>query len=527
MKTRILWLSLALTAGQASHAFAQGSAQDALRYSQLQFGGPARTQGIAGANVALGADFGNLSSNPAGLGLFQKSEFHFSPGLGLGSSNARIEGNPSGAQEGSKNSFHVGSLGVVFAGRRPDDDQTSNWRGGGFGLGFTRVADFNTASLYEGTVSNNQSYLAYFRPDAAAARTPAAFASLDKQFDDNRYTTPLGLTYGTYLSNIRSNRAGVDSAVVLRQQGSVLTQSELIRNAGSISQLDLGYGANYRNRLYIGGAIGFVSSNHTQFRTLRESDNDAATHFNSLTNEIDRKTTGSGFNVRAGIIYRANDLVRFGASMQTPTFMRMTYSYGESLRANYSAQGSDRVPRDLPVGDSPTVSLRDPDYAYRITTPFRANGGVAVTVGKHGFVTGDAEYVNYGQARLYNDPESVNGDNYSFSDENADVRNRYQSAVNLRAGAEGRFDVFRVRAGYARYGDPFKDNANGGRVQTFYTLGAGIRQGNFFIDAAGVYASFNQQYTPYTLETSPQINSPLIKISNSRYTTSVTAGFTF
>ena len=90
MKKRILWLSLALVAGQASHAFAQG-ASDALRYSRLQFGGPARTQGIAGANVALGADFGNLSSNPAGLGLYQRSEFHVAPGLWFGKDRSFLE----------------------------------------------------------------------------------------------------------------------------------------------------------------------------------------------------------------------------------------------------------------------------------------------------------------------------------------------------------------------------------------------------------------------------------------------------
>jgi len=41
---------------------------DALLYSRLGPSGTARTLGIGGANVALGADFGNLTSNPAGLG---------------------------------------------------------------------------------------------------------------------------------------------------------------------------------------------------------------------------------------------------------------------------------------------------------------------------------------------------------------------------------------------------------------------------------------------------------------------------
>ena len=104
-------LGLALL-GLASPLFAQNQ-DDALRYSRLQFGGPARTLGIAGANVALGADLGNLSSNPAGLGLFQRSEISISPGLGLGNADARaanVEG--AASLRDSRSSLHLGSKSV-------------------------------------------------------------------------------------------------------------------------------------------------------------------------------------------------------------------------------------------------------------------------------------------------------------------------------------------------------------------------------------------------------------------------------
>ena len=88
MNTRILWLGLPLALG-ASRAFAQDEA-DALRYSRLQFGGSARTLGIGGANVALGADYGSVSSNPAGLGLYQKSEIQITPGFGVSSGDGQM-----------------------------------------------------------------------------------------------------------------------------------------------------------------------------------------------------------------------------------------------------------------------------------------------------------------------------------------------------------------------------------------------------------------------------------------------------
>jgi hypothetical protein len=536
MKQRIIRLSLALVVGQASHAFAQG-ASDALQYSRLQFGGPARTQGIGGANVALGADFGNLTSNPAGLGLFQKSEAHITPGIGLGQSDARVDGNSAAAVNETKNSFHLGSLGMVFATRRPDDDQSSNWRGGAFALGFTRLADFNYSSRYQGTLNdrtvngrtisgNDQSYLASLRGTAGQDY----FNNIREQGNSGDYNTVDygldGLAYGAYLTNIgKYRRTGADSAIVSTTRRGPIGQSEFVTSKGSISQFDLGYGGSYRDRLYIGVGIGIVSSNHTLTKEFTETETDPTTHLSSYTLREDSKTTGTGINARIGAIFRATDALRVGASIQTPTYMRMANSYDARITTTFTAQGNDIVSASLPTGPIGTTSVEalPNDYDYGITTPFRANGGVAYTLGKHGFVTGDVEFVGYGQARLRNSPNTANGDSYSFAEQNTDIQNQYQNTVNLRFGAEGRFDVFRVRLGYARYGDPYKADLDNERVQNFYTAGAGLRQGNFFLDAAVVYTTFDRLYTPYSLGGL----EPLVKVNNTRYTTAVTAGVTF
>jgi hypothetical protein len=535
MKKRIILLSLALVVGQASHAFAQG-ATDALRYSRLQFGGPARTLGIGGANVALGADFGNLTSNPAGLGMYQKSEVHFTPGIGVGRSEARIEDNTLGSQSEDKNSLHVASGGLVFTTRRPDSDESTNWRAGSFGIGFTRLADFNTASRYTGQLNDrtvngriisgdNQSYLASLR----GLGSQGYFDDLRAQGNSGDYTSEDGLAYGAYLTSIfktrRPGATGQDS-VGSRVRRGPIGQSEFISSKGSMSQFDLGYGASYRDRLYLGIGIGIVTSNFTRVREFTETETDPTTHLASYTLYDQLKTTGSGLNARLGAIYRATDALRVGASIQTPTFMRLSDTFNSSITTTFSAQGTDIVSTSLPAGPigTTTVDALPNDYAYTLTTPFRANGGVAYTLSKHGFVTGDVEYVGYGQARLHNDSQDPNGDTRSFSAENSDIQARYKDAVNVRLGAEGRFDVFRVRLGYARYGDPYKADTNGERAQNFFTGGLGLRQGNFFLDAAAVYTSFDQTYTPYTLGNGLQ---PVVKVDNNRFTTSLTAGITF
>ena len=48
---------------------------DALRYSQIQIQGTARSGSMGNAFGALGGDFTSVSINPAGIGLYRSGEF--------------------------------------------------------------------------------------------------------------------------------------------------------------------------------------------------------------------------------------------------------------------------------------------------------------------------------------------------------------------------------------------------------------------------------------------------------------------
>ena len=56
--------------------------EDALLFSENELVGTARSAGMSNAFGALGADLSTLSSNPAGLGVYQSYEFAFSLNLG-------------------------------------------------------------------------------------------------------------------------------------------------------------------------------------------------------------------------------------------------------------------------------------------------------------------------------------------------------------------------------------------------------------------------------------------------------------
>ena len=537
-----------LTFSHAAHAQG-GYAGDALLYMRQNPSGTARTLGLAGAGVSLGADFGNLTSNPAGLGLFTKSEVSLTPGVGFGNTNATQAANaaavgnnfPSLSQ--TANSFHIASAGVVFANRRPDNDNTSDWRGGAFALGFTRLADFNQGLRYQNTTDDNHSFFQRLREpynngDYTSASYQTNLTDIYNQSQSGTYQDIDGLAYGTGLvdqvkvANPNPNprpdqaqgatiyRAGTPApldptspdyanapAALKNARRGAINQTETIQTTGSLSQFDLGYGGNYRDRVYIGGGVGIVSLNRTRNSTFSESSGGDQDFIS--TDYL--KTTGTGINARLGLIVRAADALRVGASIQTPTYIRLTESYSTTLTAN---------PKYATTGTFNTLSTAPGTFDYSITTPFRANGGATLLLGKAGFITGDIEYVGYSQAKFKTtDGSSDQG----LDDGNYNIANNYRNVVNFRFGAEARLDVFRLRAGYAYYSDPYQ-SSEFSRNQQYYTLGAGVRTKTFFVDVAGVYLNNKDQYQPYSLA---YVVPPTVNQTITRFTASLTGGLIF
>ena len=66
---------------------------DALRYSTQNLSGTARYSAMGGAFGSLGGEFSTLSSNPAGIGMYQFSELTFTPSLNLNATKSYYNGN--------------------------------------------------------------------------------------------------------------------------------------------------------------------------------------------------------------------------------------------------------------------------------------------------------------------------------------------------------------------------------------------------------------------------------------------------
>lgn len=523
MKRNYIGLAVLLgsTLGLSQAARAQGSyVDDALLYSRQNPTGTARTLGLGGASTSLGGDYGSMATNPAGLGLYTKSEITFTPGVGIGNANTGIVASQastgSTSLDQSANSFHVASLGLVFTTRRADNDQSSDWRGGSFGLGFTRLADFNYGFRYRNLTNDANSFYQFLREPGGnpqnSVNTDAyqnTVADIRNQDNSGDYYNLDGLAYGNYLTNtdLVRNSTTVRAVTIRNPRTGPVQQDGVVQSKGSLSQFDLGYGGNYRDRFYIGGGVGIVTMNRTLTSTFGEGQNGVENfHYDDYL-----KSTGTGINARLGVIVRPADVVRLGASVQTPTYLRITDTYQTTLTSN---------PNYVASGQSNILSTTPGTYEYSVTLPFRANGGATFLFGKYGFLTGDVEYVGYSQTRY----GTVGNDNSSFSDVNQTISGGYKNTFNFKVGAEGRIDIFRVRLGYARYGNPYADGTLD-RSQNYFTGGLGIRNKSFFLDVTEVYLANNKdQYAPYTLASAA---SPVASINANRATTSLTAGFVF
>ncbi|WP_299705926.1 hypothetical protein [uncultured Pontibacter sp.] len=534
---KIVSASLALMLGWGGTGFAQNET-DALRYTRFGLTGSARIQGIGGAQTALGADISTIASNPAGLGMFRRSEFSFS--LGQQSMDAGTFSNVGQASE-QESRFVIPQMGVVLP-SRSTGNEGSDWKGITFGIGFTRLNNFNETFSYqnrsEPTVHPDNFYRdnlyynfnaipSYFAELANGRPLNAGqtlLQNLDAEYDAGIQTLS-GLAYGTFLIDVFEDANGIQYAGELLTFGNS-NQQERVQRSGSQSQIDIGAGTSYRDKIYLGASMGIVTTDFKQESLFEESGNYVATFDENGNPDVESpyslalrdefRSRGTGINLKLGLIARPTDALRLGVSLQTPTFYQFSDTYQSALSAttlNPTTLQSETISEATFPGE----------FDYRLTTPLRATGGVAFFINKYGFITADVEYVNYTNMR-FSERDNMSSSSDYFSNINNSIENTFQSAVNYRIGAEGRYEVFRVRAGYAHSGDPYSNSSVDGSVSS-YTLGAGLRLKNYYLDLAYVNSKMESPYSPYVFSSGG--GEPVIDIENKQSTVMLTLGYNF
>ena len=131
--------------------FAQNFTGDALLLSRQNISGSARVQALGGSHVSLGGDYSSAFANPAGLGMYNRSEVTLS--LGVNSYNNNI--NYFNTKTSNNNSnINLRGLSVVLN-YKIKEPRPSGFLGGSLGIILTRNTDLKQRISY--TDNNYQS----------------------------------------------------------------------------------------------------------------------------------------------------------------------------------------------------------------------------------------------------------------------------------------------------------------------------------------------------------------------------------
>ncbi|MGY0037592.1 hypothetical protein [Pedobacter sp. NJ-S-72] len=112
MKKFIQLLVVAIV-GTTGNIYAQNGtyAGDALRFSRTDYGSSARFKGLGNAQISLGGDISSIGGNPAGLGMFTRSEFSITPEFNNVKSDASFLGQNS---KDTKNRLNLNQAAMVW-----------------------------------------------------------------------------------------------------------------------------------------------------------------------------------------------------------------------------------------------------------------------------------------------------------------------------------------------------------------------------------------------------------------------------
>lgn len=543
MKKTVITIILSLA---AAAAYAQ-SANDAYMFSENQYEGTARTMAMGNAFTALGGDLGSISINPAGSAVANYSQFTITPSLTFTTSTA--EGNPLPGSSNRPDYFQnkvtsktsntgLTNVGFTFnweTGRKSGlknisfglvSNQTNTWKGE------VNANGTNATTSFMGAVANTATLCGYTGTDLGAEdafsfmpwREVAAFQSgMISNFGDRD-----DYFVGASEAIDQDPETGVYNIYL----AGPIRQSFNRNVDGNKRDLVLNFGGNISDFIYFGANLGFTTISYSENWYLTEEAIDPndftfdigdgeTMAFKKMKYSYGYWTEGSGVYGKFGAIVTPGNGLRIGAAIQTPTVTTMNETWTEDGETTFSTGNYNSY---SPYGDA----------QYIVSSPLRANFGLAYTYGGLGLISVDYEMADYSQMKY----DTGNADRTYFEEINQDIRSRYGISHMLRAGLEVKpLPAVSVRAGYtlttsAEKLDSWGNPLAGQNIQTA-SFGLGYSSKNsFFVDAAVQTRFLNKEYfmpyEDYTDEVGNIIEyAPEIVVNRSLWKAVITLGWRF
>ena len=540
MKRSLLIFFSAFT---AASLFAQETYENA-NITAEDLNGTARYVGMGGAMDALGADISTIGTNPAGIGLFRHSTANVSFGF------VSQQGGKSFA-DGNKTNMSFDQAGFVYS-RRTGRNSFLNLA---FNYHKSRNFDYilSAANALHGASQNKLTYSkiaqGLFGYDNEKWPNIVPNDPVSKLYNQVDY-----LYYNVFLFN------NEDGSIGYNNSSNYLFNRA---NSGYIGEYDFNISGNINDRVYFGITFGISDVNYRGYSEYTEIPVDANGNrlpsaqvgedgFLRLSDE--RRIDGTGFNVKAGIIFRPMEYspFRIGLSVSTPTWYDLNTSNYTVLLNNTNVGMYDS-------GEN------NESYDFKLYTPWKFGISLGTTFGNYLAVGATYEYADYGNL----DSRVNTGGGYDWYDDyyettssdramNAHTENVLKGVSTFKVGAEFKPDSkLAVRAGY-NYVSPMY-NKSGFKNWTidspgsYYasstdytnwkatnriTFGLGYDLSKFSIDLAYQYSVQSGDFRPfygddvtvfYPDETTENINNicNAVKVDNKRHQLLLTLGYHF
>jgi long-subunit fatty acid transport protein len=439
---------------------------DAARYSYLNPSGTARSFGVGGSFGAMGADFSSITSNPAGLAAYRKSEFTITPSLTTSNTSAFFVKDKSSSIDKTSSAFSVANIGLVLTKNKKNNSS--------FALGFNKIADFNRSYTVSGNTIGSM-------VERFAER--ANQKSVNDLDDFEAYPAyNVGAIFDADSNNVYETDIN---------KFDVLSKTQRVNQTGGINEFSIAYAKNMNEKFLLGVSLGVPFLSFEETKNYEETDpQNVNPIFNQLNYNEYLNTTGIGFNIKAGFVYVPIKNLRIGGSFHSPTYYTLNDDYNSDIEYSYFDKAIQSYEAQSPDGN----------FKYKFNTPARLTGsiGTILDFGKiKGFINADAEFVDYNTNKYNFTSYSDDPSEKLFTNEtNIEIEQYLGSVLNLRLGTELAIGKFRVRGGIERGDDPI--SANNKKIQTV-SLGLGMREENFFLDFAFRNRKNTQGYIPYVL----------------------------
>ena len=519
MKSKYIFFAVSLFAALSANA--QETYENA-KLAGEDLNGTARYVGMGGAMEALGADISTIGSNPAGIGLFRHSNVSLSAGLLMQSDGKEFS-------NGKKTNLSFDQIGGVYTTRTGQKSFLN------FGFNYHKSKNFdyilNAAGSLNGSSQNKQSYIKGILGDE---NNGGFFVRKDKNGKNVGYvdatpplpSTPPKVAYTwSQIDNLYWNSLIPGSTGTYNYEkatGYTLDRA----HTGYIGNYDFAVSGNLNDRVYLGLTFGMKDVNYKGYSEYRENFNNAG----GVLVRDERKVTGSGFDITAGVIVRpvAESPFRIGAYMKSPTWYDLTTSNVTGL---VYAKGT--TSKDSYISNS---------YDFKLWTPWKFGFSLGHTVGNYLALGATYEYENFSNINSrVNDGGYYNyyGEYYESSSPDKTMNNHTKEVLKgvstLKLGVEYKpVSNVALRIGYnylspkyvsdaqkdpglASLGTAYSsttDYTNWGEINRF-TLGVGYQVKKFNIDLAYQYSAQKGSFAPFSNVRDVTYTSGTTKITES------------